>query len=82
MRQLTRLFYACIMLSMSIGRCPQQADLAAPTPAEFREGVAQGRLTLATPGILHVLGKMVLAGFLNGLSAPGFDEALVVARQG
>ncbi|MEO6340281.1 MAG: phosphotransferase [Caulobacteraceae bacterium] len=82
MRQFTRLFYACIMLSMSIGNHAQETDLAAPSIAEFREAVAQGRLRAATPEILHSLGKMVLAGFLAGFSAPGFEEALSIARRG
>jgi hypothetical protein len=28
------------------------------------------------------LGKMSLAGFLSGMTAPGFDDALAIARDG
>jgi len=31
---------------------------------------------------MFVLGKMSLASFLAGMSAPGFDEALAIAREG
>jgi hypothetical protein len=27
------------------------------------------------------LGKMHLAGFLSGMKAPGFDEAIAIARE-
>jgi Phosphotransferase enzyme family len=80
MRQLTRLFYACLILSMFIGRRPQETDLTALSPDAFRDAVGHGRLTIGAAETLYQLGKMSLAGFLAGFAAPGFDEALVIAR--
>ena len=82
MRPLTRLYYAGLILS-GFAAAPRErpdASLSAPTPDEFRAAFAQGRLKPAAPETLYILGKMQLAGFLAGLAAPGFEEALVVAR--
>jgi hypothetical protein len=82
MRPLTRLYYACLTFSL-VAMAPRDrpdGDLAAPTPEEFRAAAEQGRL--AGPQMLYVLGKMQLAGVLAALAAPGFDEALVIARSG
>jgi Phosphotransferase enzyme family len=80
MRQFTRLFYACLILSMFIGRRPQDPDLTALSPDAFRDAVGRGRLTIGASETLYQLGKMNLAGFLAGLAAPGFEEAVVIAR--
>ncbi|MBZ5632048.1 MAG: phosphotransferase [Acidobacteriia bacterium] len=83
MRQMTRLYYAGIVLASSIGT-PGAApvmDLSAPNPAEFRALIASGQLKMGTPETMLVLGKMFLAGFLGGLDEPAFQEALVIAPQ-
>jgi hypothetical protein len=85
MRQLTRLYYACIILSLS-GRAQQvpdpETDLSALTPGEFGAAIASGRLKPGAPETMYALGKMCLAGFLAGLTAPGFEEALATASGG
>ena len=82
MRQLNRLFYGCLMLSAPLGVTtsrPPEATLDALTIDEFREAVGSGRLVLGGPELLHEMGKMQLAAFLDGSEAPGFAEALVHA---
>jgi hypothetical protein len=83
MRQFTRLFYGTMMLS-SAAATPRGAPetLDAPTLAEFGIALTEGRFAIGTPETMHVFGKAFLREFLAGLSAPGFDEALTVARQG
>lgn len=83
MRPLTRLYYAGLSFAASgAAREAPDADLSAPTPAAFRHAVAEGRINAAGPEMLYVLGKMQLAGFLEGLAAPGFEEALETLRHG
>jgi aminoglycoside phosphotransferase (APT) family kinase protein len=82
MRQLTRLYYAGLLLSIAASQ-PREAperDLAAPTPAEFRAALARGEHAPGSRATMFVLGKMCLAGFLSGTTAPEFDEALAIAR--
>jgi aminoglycoside phosphotransferase (APT) family kinase protein len=76
-RQLVRAFYACVLLGPFALR-PRETpdDLIAPTPDEFRAAVAEGRLKLGSPELIYTYGKMHLAGFLAGLSAPAFQQAL------
>lgn len=84
MRLLTRIYYAGLLFAVA-PRTPTTApetDLRAPTPAEFGAAVARGELKPASPEAMRALGKMCLAGFLAGLRAPGFDEALAVAGAG
>ena len=84
MRPITRMFYAAVIFSRFAG-APREApetDLTPLTPAELRAAVAQGRLSNAGPDTLFALGKMMLGGFLAGVSAPGFEEAMAVARRG
>ena len=82
MRQLNRLFYACLMMSTSIGQHPPELDLDALTVEAFGAEVESGRLALGSPLLLHTMGKMQLAGFLGGLAAEGFDETLRQAGSG
>lgn len=79
MRQMTRLYYAGLVLSASVGTAAPVTDLTAPTPPEFRAMIAGGQLKPGTPEAMLVLGKMFLAGYLEGLDAPGFQEALAIA---
>lgn len=84
MRLLTRLYYAGLFLAFGHARAPRNqpdADLAAPTPAEFAAGVAEGRFQAGEPGTMWTLGKMVLASFLRGSRDPGFEAALETVRQ-
>ena len=83
MRQLTRLYYAGLLLSIggSEPRAAPEADLRAPTPAELKAAVARGEHAPGSRATMFVLGKMCLAGFLSGMTAPGFDEALAIARE-
>jgi phosphotransferase family enzyme len=84
MRVLTRLYYAGLMLSISAAapRSDPDTDLSAPTPEEFHAEVADGRVKAGAPETMYTLGKMLLAGFLTGLSAPSFEEAVAIVRQG
>jgi hypothetical protein len=78
------MFFACVILrrfAVDPDRTPD-SDLRALTPAEFVASIQQGRLRLGTPELLYEFGKMFLAGFSAGLTAPGFEEALVSARRG
>jgi aminoglycoside phosphotransferase (APT) family kinase protein len=84
MRQLTRLYYAGLLLSIAASqpRETPESDLRAPTPGEFKAALARGEHAATSRATMLVLGKMSLAGFLAGMSAPGFDEALAIAREG
>jgi hypothetical protein len=84
MRSLTRLYYAGLALSgfAAAPRDRPDADLNAPSPAEFQALFERGQLEAAAPATLYILGKMQLAGFLAGVAAPGFTEALAIARNG
>jgi aminoglycoside phosphotransferase (APT) family kinase protein len=84
MRQLTRLFYGCLILTTFLGvaREAPDSDLAAPSVAELHRAVQEGRLSPAQPSTIYLIGKMHLAGFLAGLQAPEFEPALRLARDG
>jgi hypothetical protein len=84
MRQLIRLFYGCLILSMFVSapRVAPDPSLAAPSVEEFTSAIAGGRLSPASPQTLYTLGKMSLAAFLAGFDCPTFGEALAVAKGG
>ena len=77
-RALTRLYYAGVLLSASAtaSRATPDSDLSAPTPAEFRQAIREGRIKPGTPATKHILGKMFLASFFEGIEPPGFDAAV------
>ena len=78
-RQLTRLFYGCIALdAVAAGRSEREDSLDALSPVQFQAAAAQGRL--APDEIGYAFGKMSLAAFLDGCSARGFAQTLVLAR--
>lgn len=76
MRPLTRIYYASLILGMMGGPPPADPDtsLDALTPDEFRAAVMDGRLRLNSPELLYALGKLMLAQFMAGISAPGFAD--------
>lgn len=83
MRPLGRLFYGCaasLNAANTSHAVVPAADLTAPTPAQFREAVAQGRLLAGSPEGQRLVGKIALALFLADLATPAFEEALLVAR--
>lgn len=82
-RQLVRLAYACLTLTVSAGAAGPKPDrdLTAPTLAEFHAMMMQGRLRMGAPESLYLYGKVYLGEFLTNLSAPGFEDAMVIARQ-
>jgi len=84
MRQVSRMFFACALLRHFAnipGRAPA-SDLKSLTPQEFVSAIQTGRLRLGTPEVLYEFGKMFLAGFLDELTAPGFEDALAASRAG
>ena len=84
MRQITRFYYAVLILCMQVPapRERPDEDLTAPTADEFRAAVAEGRLAVGSPQMMYLLGKMMLAGFLEGVRAPCVQEAADLLRQG
>jgi aminoglycoside phosphotransferase (APT) family kinase protein len=81
MRQLTRLYYAGLLLGAAVISAAPMESLAAPTPDAFRALIAAGKLA---PGSLETkvtLGKMCLGAFASELHAPGYEESLASASQ-
>jgi aminoglycoside phosphotransferase (APT) family kinase protein len=83
MRQFTRLYYAGLLLSIAASQPREtlETDLEAPSPNEFTAAFARGEHSAASPSTMLVLGKISLAAFLAGMTAPGFEEALAIARE-
>jgi hypothetical protein len=79
---LTRLYYAGLLAFTTPPGAAPETDLAAPTPDEFRAAVESGQVQAGTPQTTRLFAKVVLAQFAAGLAAPGFEEALVIARSG
>ncbi len=81
-RLLTRLFYGCIVLEnfTAAPRPDLDASLGRLRPASFRAAVADGRLASGAPETAYAFAKMSLAAFIDGLAAPGFDDALAMVR--
>jgi len=77
-RALTRLYYAGVFFSASAAASwtKSETDLSAPSLAEFRKAIGEGRLKAGAPETKHILGKMFLASFFSGVPAPGFDAAV------
>lgn len=78
-RAFTRLYFAGVFLSASAvaraGVAPD-ADLSAPTVAEFTQSLHDGALKPGTPETKHIMGKMYLASFLSGDPVPGFGAVV------
>lgn len=82
MRLMTRLYYGALMLSVGAAAHDPAHDLTALSPAELAAAAAEGRLEVGPLETLVTVGKSVLARFLAGLSEPGVDRALAIARAG
>ncbi|HEX2558984.1 phosphotransferase [Phenylobacterium sp.] len=82
MRLMTRLYYGALMLSVGAAAHDPADDLSAMSPAELEAAAAAGRLKVGPLETLVTVGKSVLARFLTGLSEPGVDKALAIARAG
>jgi phosphotransferase family enzyme len=82
MRKFTRLYYAGILLATSVTTPTVEpfSDLSAPTPGEFRARIASGQSKIGSFETRNHLGKMMLAGFLDGTQTEGFERALKEAR--
>jgi hypothetical protein len=81
MRQFTRLFYGCLMLSMSIGKRAMERELRALGILELRAALADGRLPAGSPETMHSCGKTLLAAFLDAMSTREVVDAMRSARQ-
>jgi hypothetical protein len=77
-QQPLRTYYAGVLLSASAAASwvTGDADLSAPSVAEFLEAIGAGRLKLGAPQTKHVLGKMFLASFMSGVDPPWLDAAV------
>jgi aminoglycoside phosphotransferase (APT) family kinase protein len=81
MRQVARLYFACLIFGQFAARPEPDSSLQALSGLEFATAIEQGRLRIGTPELLYAWGKMFLAAFRDGLNEAGFEEALVVARR-
>ena len=81
-RALTRLYYAGVLFSASAAAsgAMSDTDLSAPTRAELRQAIRDGRLAPGTPQTRHILGKMFLTSFFSDAEPPGFDVAVQVVN--
>jgi aminoglycoside phosphotransferase (APT) family kinase protein len=85
MRSLVRLFYGCaagLNAAHMLGTAAPETELGAPTWAEFGAALEQKRLSVGTPEAQRLVSKIALAAFLAGVTAPEFEEALAIVRQG
>lgn len=85
MRSLARLYYGCaasLNAAHVLGTVVPETDLDAPTVAEFMAIVEQRRLALGGPEAQRLVSKMLLVSFQSGVTAPEFEEALAIVRQG
>jgi Ser/Thr protein kinase RdoA (MazF antagonist) len=80
MRQMTRLWYAGILLAPAVQQGMAITGLAAPSAEEFRAMTQSGHLPAGSRESRLALGKMLLAGFLAGAAQADFEEALTVSR--
>jgi hypothetical protein len=72
-RALTRLYYAGVFLSAAAAALGpvEQTTLSAPSRAEFRRAMREGRVDPDAADTKLILGKMYLAAFLTGERPPG-----------
>ena len=81
-RAMSRLYYAGVQFSaVAAGPRPApETDLSAPTLAEFRQALRDGRLAPDAPETRHILGKMYLAAFFTGEKPPGLPPPISAFR--
>ena len=82
MRALNQLYYACLMLSLCVGRVAVMPSLDPPSPDEFRAAVAAGRLHPGSLEALHGLGIMQLGAFAAAATSPDTARAAQAAAAG
>jgi aminoglycoside phosphotransferase (APT) family kinase protein len=82
MRMLVRLFYATANAFYVATARPdlRETDLAAPTPAEFRAAIDDGRLIPNSFESQRVGGRVAFRSFIDGLASPAFAEAIAVLK--
>ena len=78
MRQLSRLFYATIVLS-GFGGTVVEDDTPAPSVDELRQAFEAGTLGPG-PELLFTIGKMNARAFFDGRDAPEFVSAMALLR--
>jgi aminoglycoside phosphotransferase (APT) family kinase protein len=82
MRHISRLYYAGLLFS-GFAASPNADpidDLTAPSPDDIRTAVAEGRMAMASPALMQAVGKLMLAGFLEGANHPETLQAMARAR--
>ncbi|MGH9647108.1 MAG: phosphotransferase [Bryobacteraceae bacterium] len=82
MRQMTRLFYAGLLIALASKPIEPIVDLAAPTPDEFRAQFARGELTPTATETRVILGKMCLVAVQAELRTLTFADAITVCKGG
>ncbi len=83
MRSLARLYYGCaasVNSANALGTVAPETDLSAPTWAEFGMAIEQKHLAIGAPETQRLVGKVALASFLAGVTAPEFEEAIKGVR--
>lgn len=83
MRLMTQLNYAGLLLGVIAADAdgPPETDLTPPTLEVFQADLAAGRMQLGGAAAAQTLGKMVLAQFMAGVTAPGFADLLSTAQE-
>jgi hypothetical protein len=76
MKPLVRLYYGLMLLTLSPASATPDVDLSAPSVEAFGADVASGRITIGSPEMPRVLGKMMLAGFLAEAGTSTTAEAV------
>jgi Phosphotransferase enzyme family len=83
MGRLIQLYAGCILLMIVVDpAAPTHTDLTPMTVDEFRIGIEQGTLRAGTPTTTIAYAKIVLGAFVDGLDAPGFEDATRVSAAG
>jgi hypothetical protein len=80
MRQLVRLFYAGVILSMVPPTGDDRPEANATALTDFFAALTAGRFVMGQPETMRAFGKAFLREFRLAQSAPGFEEALTIAR--
>jgi hypothetical protein len=76
-RVMTRLYYACLIFSGVGAVGGTVTDLRAPNRQQFAADALAGKYKASET--IRILGMIFLASFLEGMAAPGFEEAMKIA---